>query len=126
MRKPDSQELYDWKGLVVTVRTWNDPTECEYDGEFPEDAEGCEGWDLLVEVSLDFDGQSFTAFDSLCSNWVWPDREGDDYIKSQCAELRDQALDTLSSELRECAEGKGVAEARARQDIARKALEGQS
>lgn len=43
-REPDTCELYDWKNsIVVEVRTWCDPAMDPYDGDNPEDAEGCEG-----------------------------------------------------------------------------------
>lgn len=103
MRKPDSTETLTWKGFEIQVSKWCDPTDLPYDGDVIID-EGTEGWDLLVEVSLQVGVQYFTSGNSLGS--CWGDQE---YIR-ECFDdqLIPEALSNLEAEIRKIADGRDV------------------
>jgi len=113
MRQPDIRE-----GILVTdqlmnappimVEVWIDPTDLPYDGDFPEDAEGCEGWDILVRATLEVAGQRWEGLDSLGSIWIRP---GDKYLDECIADCKIQALRELRRAVVADAYGRCVKEA---------------
>lgn len=119
MRHPDRCGPMKWKcgrkSYDVVVSAWVDETDLPWDGDEPLDP-GMAGFDLTVEVELEFMGQKFVGRDSLGS--VWGDRDDID------CELRDsvipEALANLKNELRAIFNGRDVEAAEKRQRIAGK------
>lgn len=118
MRKADEVETQTWNGHEVTVETWIDETEFPWDGDG--DAPDCEGVDLLVEVTLcPDDTHTFKAYGSL--GGVYGDRA---YVREEVANIVQEALSALQTELQAVAAGRDVLTANARQALAMRLLEG--
>jgi hypothetical protein len=121
MNKPSEVHEIDWNGLKVTVSEYCDPTDSEWDGDEPLEP-GSEGFDQAVEVTVEIDGQRFEGHDSLCGTWIFPNREGYDYLVSVKKDLLVNALHNLGTEIRRVASGADVEKAKTRAIIARKAV----
>ncbi len=106
-----------WRGLNVSVTEVREPASEPWDGEEPLDP-GSEGWDLAVEVGLDVDGHVFSARDSICGNWIMPNREGLKYLDSQVEEILAEALSSLDTEIKRVASGEEVRRAEKRKMVA--------
>jgi hypothetical protein len=113
-----ANQTITWRGLTVEVKETRDPAMEPWDGDGSLDDPKAEGYDLLVEVSVNVDGHEFKAHDSICGNWIHPDREGYEYLDSQIKEITDQALDSLGKEIERVASGEDVRKAEARKLVA--------
>jgi hypothetical protein len=121
MRPPDHEYLHDWRGMVVTVREWCNWTDIPYDDIHCDDEpqpENAEGYDLLCEVALAFNGQTFTAGDSLGAVWIIPNPEGLAYLREEQANVRDAALSLLLDDLTRSAGDALIIEAQKRRNAA--------
>lgn len=114
MRKPDKTEVIQHKGQDVIVDVWIDATDLPYDGDNPEDAEGCEGWDVLVKATH-HKVHRFEGVDSLGSIWIRP---GDKYLDECVAECTRNALLDLEETLTYYASGMGLKLAQAKMEDA--------
>ncbi len=113
MRRPDRTEETTWYGELVNVQIWIDETEYPWDGDEPLEP-GSEGYDILVRVSFGhFRGQS-----SLGSVWIYPNKEGRDYLEAEIKDVTGEALSDLETEVRRIASGEDVDAARSSQALA--------
>lgn len=112
-----ANQTINWRGLTVEVKETRDPAMEPWDGEVPLDP-GAEGYDLAVEVSVNVNGHEFKAHDSVCGNWIYPDRDGYDYLDSQVKELTEEALENLGREIARIASGEDVRKEEDRQTVA--------
>ncbi len=107
-----------WRGLTVEVKETRDPASEPWDGDESLDDPEAEGYDLSVEVTVNVDGHQFRAYDSICGNWIHPDREGYDYLDSQMKEITEEALENLGREIARVASGEDVRKEEARRIVA--------
>lgn len=121
MRLADETETIEHKGMTVTVKTWCDPTDLPWDGDFELD-ENAEGWDLYVEASTTLDGFTFIGRDSLGSIWIDPGPDGTRYLREETSNVTHEALVALDQELTQVVQGRDVKSAGKSVRAARKLL----
>jgi hypothetical protein len=107
-----------WRGLTVEVKETRDSTMDPWDGDESLNDPKAEGYDLSVEVTVNVDEHEFKEGASVCGNWIYPDREGYEYLDSQIKELTEEALDNLGKEIARVASGEDVRKAETRKLVA--------
>lgn len=112
-RIPDETKDIDLGSVVAEVSTWIAPTDLPWDGTEPL-PENAEGYDIRVKATVNFDNEWFTAYDSLGSIWIVPDKEGLAFLKQTQKEVETQAIASLKDEIRAIAKGRDVNNAKRR------------
>ena len=118
MRPPDNWKTIEHKGMTVQIKIWSDPEDMPYDGENPEDAEGCEGWILRVEAHTFADGFTFEGADILGGIWIKQGEKLTHYEEQVTA----TALAALEADIAWTANGARMQQARRAYEVANKIL----
>lgn len=106
MRAPDETRVEMLDGINVQIEVWTEPSSEPYDGDEP--ADGAEGWDILVEATIGFNGGNVVGRDSLGSNWFVPDFEGKRWFDEQIEAVERGAIEAAFDELANVASGNDV------------------
>lgn len=119
--------LAPWNSkLELVVKIWVDPTDIPFedchdleDGEFPEDLEEWEGWDVFVEITLpNSENFTFSGTASLCANWSHRSAIKTLFNQVIDEELIPEAVENLKKTLQDIASGTRVLKAKKEQQAA--------